>query len=184
MRELSLHLLDIAENGIAAGATLIRLIIDEDLDADLLQLTVEDDGRGMDDELLKRITDPFVTSRTTRRVGLGIPLLKAAAESCNGSFQIESVPGQGTKIYVAFQHSHLDRAPLGDMTGTVLTMVVGYPKVDVYYRHRVNGVVFEFDSRPIKEELGDIPLSDPAVLAFLRGLLEEGDAELRSGAAS
>ena len=135
---------------------------------------VQDNGRGMDEELLARITDPFVTSRTTRKVGLGIPLFKAAAEACNGSLSITSAPGKGTRLEVDFQRSHIDRMPLGDLPGTMLTLVVGYPEVHWIFHYRADGAEFSFDDEPIKRELAGIPLTEPAVLAFIREVLQEG----------
>ncbi len=127
MRELALHLLDIAENSVAADAGKIQIEVSEDTLADRLKMSVEDDGRGMDEALVARVVDPFVTSRTTRKVGLGIPLLKAAAEACKGGLTIQSALGKGTRIEVEFQRSHIDRMPLGDLGATFLTLVVGYP---------------------------------------------------------
>jgi anti-sigma regulatory factor (Ser/Thr protein kinase) len=174
LREIALHLLDIAENSVAAGAQNIEITIDEDLQKDRLRAMVQDTGRGMDEELLTRITDPFVTSRTTRKVGLGIPLFKAAAEACNGGLSISSAPGKGTRLEVDFQRSHIDRMPLGDLPGTMLTLVVGYPEVHWVFHYRANGAEFSFDDEPIKRELAGIPLTEPAVLAFIREVLQEG----------
>ncbi len=112
MKELSLHILDIVENSISAHARNITVDIAEYTNADLLQIGIKDDGVGMDTDTVAKLIDPFFTSRTTRRVGLGIPLLKAAAESCNGSFEISSFPGKGTEVIVKFQRSHIDRMPL------------------------------------------------------------------------
>ncbi|MEW6179526.1 MAG: ATP-binding protein [Chloroflexota bacterium] len=174
MRELSLHLLDIAENSIAAGAKNIIITIREDTKNDRLYLSVLDDGKGMDEEMVARVTDPFVTTRTTRKVGLGIPLLKAAAESCNGWLKIHSKPGQGTLLEVEFQRSHIDRMPLGDIAGTFLTLLVGNPQIHWVFRYTIDHETFELDDQTIKQELEDIPLSDPKVLSFLRELLENG----------
>ena len=178
MRELSLHLLDIAENGVSAGAQNITITIVEDLRTDRLQLAVEDDGRGMDAAMVEQVTNPFITTRTTRKVGLGIPLLKLAAEMCDGSLTVESTPNVGTTVNVDFQRSHIDRMPLGDVAGTLLALLVGWPQVHWVLRYRVDDEEFVFDDAPIKEELGDLPLSDPEVLKFLRGALREGIADV------
>lgn len=173
MREIALHLLDIAENSVAAGATNISIQVSEDLAHDRLIASVQDDGKGMDAETVKRVVDPFVTSRTTRKVGLGIPLLKEAAEACDGSLNIQSTLGKGTRLDVDFQRSHIDRMPLGDLAGTILTLVVAYPLVHWIFRYKsilpdgTPGKEYEFDDQPIKEELKDIPLCEPDVLAFL-----------------
>ncbi len=174
MRELSLHLLDIAENSITAGAKNIRITVREDTAADRLYLSVRDDGRGMDESMLAQVTDPFITTRTTRKVGLGIPLLKAAAEACNGYFKIASRQGKGTQVEVEFQRSHIDRMPLGDLTGTLLTLLVGSPLVHWQFVYTFNNETFEFDDALIKKELEDVLLSDPLVIAFLRDVLESG----------
>jgi len=178
MRELSLHLLDIAENGVSAGAQNITITIVEDLRTDRLKLAVEDDGRGMDAALVEQVTNPFITTRTTRKVGLGIPLLKLAAEMCDGSLTVESTPNVGTTVNVDFQRSHIDRMPLGDVVGTLLALLVGWPQVHWVLRYRVDDEEFVFDDAPIKEELGDLPLSDPEVIGFLRGALREGIADV------
>lgn len=174
MREIALHLLDIAENSVASGAKNIAIAVEEDFQNDRLKAVIQDDGRGMDEQLLARVTDPFVTSRTTRKVGLGIPLLKAAAEACNGDLCIASEPGQGTRLEVDFQRSHIDRMPLGDLAGTILTLVVAYPYVHWRFNHRANGTEFVFDDESIKRELEGIPLTEPLILAFIRELLHEG----------
>lgn len=174
MRELALHLLDIAHNSVSARARNITITVIEDVQADRLRLAVEDDGCGMDAETVQRVVDPFVTSRTTRSVGLGIPLLKAAAEACDGSLKISSQPGIGTRIDIDFQHSHIDRMPLGDVAETILTLVIGCP--DVHWRlvYQYGEGVFEFDDAPIKETLDGIPLTEPSVLGYLRALIRDG----------
>ena len=174
MREIALHLLDIVENSIAAGATEVRITVKEDVHSDRLNIVVQDDGKGMDEALVARVTDPFVTSRTTRKVGLGIPLLKAAAEACNGRLRIASQPGHGTRLEVDFQRSHIDRMPLGDLAGTFLTLIVGFPKLHWLFTYQADGTEFVFDSEPIMRELGDVPLTEPAILSFLRETLCEG----------
>lgn len=178
MRELALHLLDIAENSVSAKAGTIRICVEEDQAADRLTIAVADDGIGMSAEMVERVTDPFVTSRTTRKVGLGIPLLKAAAEACNGWLTITSAPGQGTTLRVEFQESHIDRMPLGNLPDTLLTLVVGSPEVHWIFDYTVNGQTYSFDNAPIQEALGDIPLTDPAVLGYLRETLNTGIAEV------
>lgn len=194
MRELSLHILDALQNSLEAGATLVELTVDEDLVADRLSITIRDNGRGMDEATLARVTDPFFTTRKMRRVGLGIPLFKAAAEHCNGDFTITSAPGKGTTLMATFQHSHLDRAPLGDMVGTLLSFILG-GMCDVRYVHRRRGgnketrkegdkgtrktvQEFAFDTREIKAELGDVLLTHPAVREWLRQFLTEGEVGL------
>jgi hypothetical protein len=182
MRELSLHILDILENALAADATRIELTIEEDLTADSLTITVKDNGRGMSQEQLARALDPFYTTRATRRVGLGLPLFKAAAERCNGGLAITSQAGQGTTVRVTFQHSHIDRAPLGDMTGTLMAAILR-ATVDIGYVHRVKreGAIqeFDFDTASIRAELNEVPLTHPSVQQWLRKFIAEGERELR-----
>lgn len=180
MRELALHILDIAENSVSAQARRVEISVVEDPQRDRLRLCVRDDGRGMDEDMVARVTDPFVTSRTTRKVGLGIPLLKAAAEGCNGHLRIHSALGHGTCLEAEFQRSHIDRMPLGDLAGTMYTLVVGWPDVRWVLRYSVGESKYEFDSEPIKQELGDVPLTEPAVLAFIRESLQQGIAEVQS----
>ena len=183
MREICLHLLDIAENSVAAQASSITIRVEEDLVADRLAASVQDDGRGMDAENLARAVDPFCTSRTTRKVGLGIPLLKAAAEACNGGLTLDSQVGKGSRLSVSFQHSHIDRMPLGDLPGTWLNLLVAHPETgwrfEYSLRHSPDCPVelFIFDDRPVKEALAGLPLSEPAVLGYLRQLLQDGVAD-------
>lgn len=183
MREITLHLLDLAENSVSAGAQTVQIAVCEDLDADKLTASIEDNGRGMDAETVKKVTDPFYTSRTTRKVGLGIPLLKGAAEECNGGLTISSKPGEGTRLEVSFQHSHIDRMPLGNLSTTFLGLTVGHPDVHwiFHYTARKNGVdeTFEFDDQPVKETIEGVPLSHPDVLAYLRESFDEGIAETK-----
>ncbi len=178
MLELSLHILDVLENALAADANLVELIIEKDSTADLLTITVKDDGRGMDQAQLARIFDPFFTTRRTRHVGLGIPLFKAAAERCNGDLTIDSQLGKGTTLRATFQDSHIDRAPLGDITGTLMATILA-DRCDVHYVHRVDDKTFEFNTADIKAELKDIPLTHPAVRDWLQTFITDGENELR-----
>jgi anti-sigma regulatory factor (Ser/Thr protein kinase) len=178
MRELSMHILDIAQNSIAAGAELVEIDVIEDVANDKMIIRVTDDGRGMPADVVAQIRDPFVTSRTTRRVGLGIPLLAAAAERCGGGVDIASVPGGGTTVTDVFEYSHVDRAPLGNMAETLLALVVCNPNLDFVYNHVRGDNSFHFDTREIRLELGSIPLSDPEVVVFIRDFVAEGERRL------
>lgn len=173
MKELSLHIMDLAENGITAEARLIRIRVSEDTRANRLAIEIADDGRGIPPAMLDTITDPFVTTRTTRRVGLGLSLFKAAAERCGGTFHIESQPGVGTRVLAEFVHDHIDRAPLGNMAGTLVSLLAGYPEIDIEYTHMYDGKSFEFDTREIRVELEGVPLSEPAVIQHLRHAIKE-----------
>jgi hypothetical protein len=177
MRELSLHILDALENSLEAGSTFIELIIEENLAADCLTIAIRDNGRGMSEEQLARVSDPFFTTRSTRHVGFGIPLFKAAAERCNGGLTITSQLGKGTRLQATFQHRHIDRAPLGDMRGTLLASILAGP-CDLRYIHRVGKQEFEFNTREIQAELRDVPLTHPAVRRWLEQFIAEGEAEL------
>jgi anti-sigma regulatory factor (Ser/Thr protein kinase) len=177
VEELSLHVLDLAYNGVEAGARRIRIEVIEDLAADRLTIVVADDGRGMDEETIRRATDPFYTTRGARRVGLGLSLLEAAARSAGGEVSIRSAPGGGTTVQATFQHSHLDRAPLGDLRGAVLVLVVGNPEVTFSYLHRVDGKEFEFDGGEFRAALGDLSPQHPAVLCWLRDTFERDPSE-------
>ncbi len=178
MRELALHILDIAANSVSAGATTIKISVDENILQDLLNIKVEDNGRGMSPEMVKVVTDPFVTSRTERKVGLGIPLLKAAAESCNGWFKIESEPGKGTSIAVQFQLSHIDRMPLGNLTDTFLSMEIGTQEVNWIFSVKKDAEEFYFDDKELKKELQGLSITDPDIIRFIRSIFEEGISEL------
>jgi hypothetical protein len=182
MRELALHLLDLAENSVAAGADSINIRVEEDLPNDCLRLSVADDGRGMPPDLVARVTNPFVTSRTERKVGLGLPLLKAAAEACQGSLSLHSAPGLGTTVSAEFQRSHLDRMPLGDLAGTWLTLLIAQPHIHWRFEYCAGATAFIFDDQELKHELAGLPLTDPAVLRFMRPLLEEGVARVHRAA--
>ena len=179
MRELALHLLDIAENSVAAGAKNITISVEENTTNDRLRMNVQDDGVGMDANTVAKVIDPFYTTRTTRKVGLGIPLLKEAAEACNGFLTIESKPGKGTLIDVEFQHSHIDRMPLGDLASTYLSLLIAYPHIHWVFQYQANNQDFEFDDAPIKNELEGIPLTEPEVLSCVRQMIETGIADIQ-----
>lgn len=179
MKELSLHILDIAENSVSAKATRIVISVFEDTDNDRLRISVSDNGTGMNEEMIKKVKDPFITSRTTRKVGLGIPLLESAAELCDGFLEIESTQGKGTNLIVEFKRSHIDRMPLGDLPSSFLNLLVGFPQINWVFIYRVNKKVFEFDDQLIKKELEGVSLSEPAVLTFLRKELEFGFESLQ-----
>ena len=174
MQDLSLHILDVAENGIQAGATLIEIDISEDTDSDLLQITIKDNGKGMDADMLGQVTDPFVTTRTTRRVGMGLSLLKQAAKETGGDLRISSEPGKGTTVVATFQDSHIDRRPLGDMGATVTTLIMGNPNLDFIYTSNLREQEIEIDTRSIRNALnGAMSISDPAVIGLIRDLFRK-----------
>lgn len=181
MRELALHILDVLENALEAGATRVDLAIIEDLETDLLTITVRDNGRGMDPQTANRTLDPFFTTRTTRHVGLGLPLFAAAARRCEGDLTVDSCPGKGTVVTAVFRHSHIDRAPLGNMADTLLAFLLGSRgDLQLHYRHQVGAQTFDLDTAAIQAELGDVPFSHPKVRNWLYEYLAEGEAELAS----
>jgi len=174
MQDLSLHILDIVENATRAGATLIEIDIWEDIGKDLLQIRIQDNGRGMDPETLKGATDPFVTTRTTRRVGMGLPLLKQAARETGGDLLLTSESGKGTRVLATFQKSHIDRRPLGDMGATLITLIMGNPDLDFVYRSNLREQEVEVDTRSIRKALnGTVRITDPAVVRLIRDLFEK-----------
>jgi signal transduction histidine kinase len=178
VRELSLHILDALENSVEAGAKHIDLLIQESLERDSLTITVKDDGHGMAEEFAQQVLNPFVTTRTTRHVGLGLPLFAAAARRCNGDLKIQSTRGVGTTVVASFQLSHVDRAPLGDIAGSLMAVILSDRAVDVAYTHRVEGRDFGLDTADVRRELGDVPLSQPAVRQWLESTLAKGVAGL------
>ena len=179
MREIALHLMDIAENSVAAEGRNICIEVHEDLQRDLLTASITDDGRGMEAETANHVMDPFYTTRTTRKVGLGIPLFKLAAEMSEGGLSLATESGKGTKVEARFRHSHIDRMPLGDISSTFLALLVSHPEIHwvfIYQTTDKDGNVdnFEFDDTELKNELGDMPITEPDILTFVRGLIEEG----------
>jgi anti-sigma regulatory factor (Ser/Thr protein kinase) len=181
LKEISLHILDVAENAISAGAKTIEIGILVNSKTDLLQINIKDDGKGMDAETVKRIQDPFYTTRTTRKIGLGIPLFKAAAEASGGSLTIKSTIGEGTEVTAIFQNSHIDRMPIGDLPGTLLSLLIGSPEITWKMIYAKDEHKFELDTNAVKNELQDIPLSDPLVIKWLREYLQDGIANINNG---
>ncbi len=172
MEELALHIMDILQNSLAAGARKIELVINEDMDRDLLKVRVKDDGRGMTAKELKWVQDPFYTTKQGGKVGLGIPMFKWVAEHCDGYFSLDSSPGKGTVLEAAFGLSHIDRPPMGDLAGTLFALIVSNPEVRFVVKYEGKGE-FLFDSKKVKDLLGDVPMSDANVLGFLRGYINE-----------
>ena len=178
MQELSLNVLDVAENSVRAGASLVEITVEEDTAADRLTITIADDGKGMTPEQVQQVSDPFFTTRTTRRVGLGIPFFRRAAELSGGGLEIQSTPGKGTVVTARFGLSSIDRMPLGDMAGTIRTLVQCNPAMDFRYVRVLDGRRMEMDTREFRQVLVDVPLDDPQVLGFLGEYLTENTREL------
>ncbi|OHD68076.1 MAG: hypothetical protein A2W19_01640 [Spirochaetes bacterium RBG_16_49_21] len=168
MKDISLHILDIVENSTQAGATLIEINLFEDTAHDLLTLSIRDNGKGMAKSLLKKARDPFTTTRTTRRVGMGISLLEQAAREAHGNLKITSKPGAGTEITAAFRLSHIDRKPIGDLGSTMATLIMGNPRVDFILRTNTGGEPAEINTREIKAELEEVSITNPLILNHIR----------------
>lgn len=171
MRTISDHILDIAQNSVKAGATLIEIIVREFLNDDLYTVGIKDNGCGMTRETAMRALEPFFTSRTTRKVGLGLPLLRQNAEQSGGGVTIDSVPGEGTVVTATFGHSHIDRPAMGDIAGVFLLTVIGHPTICFIYRHITPKGEFTLSSDELRETLGDVPLGDAAIMQAVRELI-------------
>lgn len=180
MRELALHLLDIARNSIEAGATELIVEVEEDAATNWLRFVVQDNGRGMDAATLAQASDPFFTTRTTRKQGLGLALLKEACERCAGNLQITSVPGAGTTVRGTMQLGHLDRPPVGDMGALVQALACEGERLRLRYRHVVGAREFFLDTEEVREELAGGRVNDPAVLCWLARVVSEGLAGLHT----
>ena len=173
MKELSLNILDITENSVKAGATLTEISINE-TDSDLI-ITIKDDGCGMSEETVRSVTDPFYTTRTTRSVGLGIPLFKLAAEQTGGVFEINSDTGEihGTTVKAHFNKNHLDFTPLGDVISSITTLIQGHPDTDFLFLHTIGEKNINLDTRELRGVLEGVPLNTFEVLEWVKGYLEE-----------
>ncbi len=182
MRELSLHILDIVQNSISANAKNISVEISEQATEDTLSIVITDDGKGMSADFLSEVISPFATTRTTRKVGLGIPLFKEAAEETGGRFTIESKLGEGTRVCAVFGYGHIDRQPLGDIASVMFILVQGNPELDFYYRHCVGENEFVFDTKQIRSVLGsEVGLDRPEILSWISECLKDGIQELYGG---
>lgn len=179
MRELSLNILDIAQNSISAGASLITIDVSESREEHLLTLTVSDNGCGMDEEQLQNVCDPFFTTRTTRKVGMGIPLFRLAAEQTGGSLSIESVSadddpiGHGTVTTAVFDTKHIDMTPLGDVVPTLITILQGHPEIDYVFLHDTPQHTVRLDTRELRAVLGNVSLASFEVLTWIGDYLRE-----------
>lgn len=182
MKELSLHILDILQNSIVAGATFIQIEIEVQHEKDWMRIAIRDNGRGMDEELLARVISPFTTSRSTRKVGLGIPMFKAGAEAAGGAFTIDSKPNIGTFLQAEYQITHWDRPPLGDIVETLYSTIVCNLDIEFEYIHIVDKQEYRFDTRDVKRILGEgIPLNAPEVAQWIKNDLTEGIDALNGG---
>ena len=178
MNELSLHILDICQNSIKADARLIEIIIEEQTKNNFYSITIHDNGRGMNEKTLSEVSDPFFTTRTTRKVGLGVSLFKMAAEMTGGNFTVSSEEGKGTSIVATFQHDHLDRAPLGEIDETLAILILNENNIDIYYKHTYNDKEYIFDTREVKQVLGDVPITDYSIILWIKDNVVEGIQEI------
>ncbi len=178
MNDLSMHILDILQNSISAGSLLTYLIIKADTSKDLLTLEIIDNGKGMDEDQVAKLEDPFFTSRTTRRVGMGIPLLKQTATQSGGDVIVHSKLGEGTKVFASFKLTNIDRPPLGDVANAVILTVAANPEIDFVYEHELDGNNYIFDTREIKEVLDGVPLNDTSVMKYLEEMIKENTSDL------
>jgi anti-sigma regulatory factor (Ser/Thr protein kinase) len=178
LEDLSLHILDIVENAIAAKAKKIDIVITEEPEQDRLAIEIKDDGMGMDEEVKQKAIDPFFTTRSSRRVGLGLSLMAQAAQEAGGMLRIESELGKGTKVTASFRYHHIDRKPLGSMFETMSTLLLGNPDLDISYTHQKEGKSYLINSQVLKERFKDRSLTDPEVIQWLRKDLKEGLAQI------
>ena len=179
MQDLSLHILDIGENSINAGATKIEIRINEDTIGNKLVLEIEDNGSGLDEETRQKVLDPFYTTKKDKEAGLGISLLAQSAQEADGDLEIKSQKGKGTTVTAQFVYDHLDRKPLGNMADTIIALLTGRgADIDIVYEHCKDGDGFTLDTRDIKEELQDVPIDNPEVLNLLMATINNGVKDL------
>ncbi|MFO7889091.1 MAG: ATP-binding protein [bacterium] len=178
MLELSMHIIDIIENSVRAGADKIYIKIDENKKKNIFSITIKDNGRGMDKIFLKKVFDPFTTTKKNKKVGLGLSLLKAAAQRCGGDMIIKSSPENGTELKADFVLSHIDRQPLGDIIETMVVLVTGYSQVEFILEHRKNNKRLQWNSSKITKYLGDTIRSSPKVIKFIKHDLQDKYKEL------
>jgi hypothetical protein len=181
VRDLSLHLLDIIQNSIKAKATKITIFIVADATRDQLDITVRDNGAGMDRELLGRVVNPFATTRTTRKVGMGVPLLKESCEKASGKLEIESAKGEGTTLAATFKISHIDRQPLGNIGETLSSVILSSPGIEFEILLDNKNNSFKFNSYEVKEKLGEVPITEYEVITWIREYVKEGIKKIFGG---
>ncbi len=171
MRELALNILDIVENSVKAKASIVN--IDVIAKGNILTIIIADDGLGMDEEFLKKVEDPFTTTRTTRKVGMGVPLFKMAAQMAGGTFDINSKKGVGTTVTATFEIDNVDRAPLGDLSDTMVTLISDEVSTEYVLKVSVEDEIFVFDTRELKEQLDGVSVCEPEILLFVRQMIKE-----------
>jgi len=180
MKDISLHILDLAQNCLTAGATIVTIEIEECLQDNIFKVSILDNGKGIAADVLPRVVDPYFTTRKTRKVGMGLPLLKQNAEAAGGTFQISSEVGVGTKICAVFKHNHFDRPPLGDIAGVVVLLVGANPEIRFVYTHRTQTGNYTFDTAEVQEALEGLPLNDYNVMQLLKEMINANIDALKS----
>ncbi len=178
MKDISLHILDIVQNSVSAGATLIDVEITEDTSSNSFKVLIRDNGRGMSKEVLEKVVDPYYTSRTTRRVGLGIPLFKQNAEQCGGRLKITSDEGMGTQLEASFVYDHIDRPSLGDIAGVMVLLFAGNPDIRFRYNHIKDKKQYNIDTCEIREALGGMPIEDQDIIRYIKEMIRENLEEI------
>jgi anti-sigma regulatory factor (Ser/Thr protein kinase) len=181
MEDISLHILDVAENSIGAGASLIKITLSESTAEDLFSVEIEDNGRGIPEDIREKVLDPFCTTRTTRKVGLGLPLLAQSARETGGDISVRAGDGCGAIVTASFKKSHIDMKPLGDITETLVVLIAGNPHIDFLFIYRKNSNEFSLDTRQVREELGGVPINSAPVLSFLRDYLRASLRDINRG---
>lgn len=181
MRDFSMHILDIAQNSIVAEAKNIVIEINENPNENVFSFTITDDGKGMSEQFLENVKNPFTTSRTTRKVGLGIPMLSQTCTVCGGDLLIKSVLGDGTELYAYMEYDNIDRPPIGDIISTMHVLIVTTYGVDIRYIHKFNEKTFCIDTKEIKEALGeDVNFTEPLIMQWIHDNIKEGLEEIKS----
>lgn len=178
MEELCYHIIDIAQNSVAANSKNVYILLDDSTRADQIVIEVKDDGRGMDAQTMQNVQDPFYTTKSYKKVGLGIPLLKQAAQDCGGDFRMESEPGKGTLVFTSFQKSHIDTPPIGDLKNTIFTLIVSTEGANVDFTYATDLGRFNISIAQVKEQIGELHLTHPDVMKFLREYIEENVGKL------
>lgn len=173
MKELSLHVLDLMENSVSAKASKIELTIRESLSANRYAFTITDNGKGMSVDFLARVTDPYTTTRTTRKVGLGLPLIKMNTENAGGGMDIKSILGKGTELNFWFEHNHWDRPPLGDIAGTVVMLAAQHEDIHFVYKHITDSDQYTFDTAEVREALEGMSINEYTIIKYLRDMINE-----------
>jgi len=178
MKELSMHILDIAMNSVKAEATLIEIKIEESIKNNFIKITIKDNGKGMSKEVLKHVTNPFYTTRTTRKVGLGLPMLKEACERCNGYLKINSEIGIGTTVECVLERSNIDRAPIGNIGDTIMVIINSLNDCELIFTHEVGGKKFQINTVQIKEILDNVDINDSNVMLWVKDYVNENIKDL------